>query len=98
MERAAVWQLRRGSPREPLPARVDGATLPRRDRNFVGGEMATPADWMFGWPEGPRAIHGSRSVVEFLSGAKGGVPMTPAQARHPAPEEFACRGSSSTLE
>ncbi len=58
---------------------VDGATLPRRDRNFVGGEMATPADWMFGWPEGPRAIHGSRSVVEFLWGAKGGVPMTPAR-------------------
>lgn len=49
---------------------VDGATLPREDRNFVGGKMPTPAAWMFGWPEGPRAIKGSRGVVEFIWGAK----------------------------
>ncbi len=48
---------------------VDGATLPREDRNYVGGPMSTPAAWMFGWPEGPRAIHGSRGVLEFLWGA-----------------------------
>ena len=48
---------------------VDGATLPREDRNYVGGKMSTPAAWMFGWPEGPRAIHGSRGVIEFLWGA-----------------------------
>ena len=50
---------------------VDGATLPQRDRNYVGGKMSTPAAWMFGWPEGPRAIHGSRGVIEFLWGARG---------------------------
>ncbi|MCX6906669.1 MAG: hypothetical protein NTY01_01360, partial [Verrucomicrobia bacterium] len=48
---------------------VDGATLPREDRNYVGGPMSTPAAWMFGWPEGPRAITGSRGVIEFLWGA-----------------------------
>ena len=55
---------------------VDGATLPQRDRNYGGGEMATPAAWMFGWPEGPRAITGSRGVIEFIWGAKG-LNMTP---------------------
>lgn len=49
---------------------VDGATLPREDRNYVGGKMSTPAAWMFAWPEGPRAITGSRGVIEFLWGAK----------------------------
>lgn len=48
---------------------VDGTTLPREDRNYVGGKMSTPAAWMFGWPEGPRGIHGSRGVIEFLWGA-----------------------------
>ncbi|MCX7007555.1 MAG: hypothetical protein NTY53_09970, partial [Kiritimatiellaeota bacterium] len=48
---------------------VDGATLPFEDRNFTGGPISTPAKWMFGWPEGPRAIHGSRGVIEFLWGA-----------------------------
>ena len=55
---------------------VDGATLPRRDRNIGGAEMATPAAWMFGWPEGPRAITGSHGVIEFIWGAKG-LNMTP---------------------
>ncbi|TAN35656.1 MAG: hypothetical protein EPN23_10815 [Verrucomicrobia bacterium] len=49
---------------------VDGATLPFEDYNYGGGKMTTPAAWMFGWPEGPRAIHGSRGVLEFLWGAK----------------------------
>ena len=48
---------------------VDGATLPHQDRNYVGGKMSTPAGWMFGTPEGPRAITGSRGVIEFLWGA-----------------------------
>ena len=48
---------------------VDGTTLPMEDRNYVGGKLSTPAAWMFGWPEGPRAIHGSRGVIEFLWGA-----------------------------
>jgi sucrose-6-phosphate hydrolase SacC (GH32 family) len=48
---------------------VDGATLPFEDRNYTGGKMSTPAMWMFGWPEGPRAIHRSRGVVEFMWGA-----------------------------
>ncbi len=48
---------------------VDGATLPFEDRNYVGNKMSTPAKWMFGWPDGPRAIHGSRGVVEFIWGA-----------------------------
>jgi hypothetical protein len=48
---------------------VDGATLPMEDRNYVGGKMSTPAAWMFGWTEGPRAIHGSRGLIEFLWGA-----------------------------
>ena len=26
---------------------VDGATLPQRDRNYGGGQMSTPAGWMF---------------------------------------------------
>ena len=49
---------------------LDGATLPMEDRNFTGGKMSTPAAWMFGCPDGPRAIHGSRGVIEFLWGAK----------------------------
>jgi len=49
---------------------VDGATLPREDRSYGGGPMSTPAAWMFGWPEGPRAIKGSRGVLEFIWGAK----------------------------
>ncbi|MCY2994445.1 MAG: hypothetical protein NTY19_42250 [Planctomycetota bacterium] len=57
---------------------VDGATLPREDRNYVGGKMSTPTAWMFGWPEGPRAIKGSRGVIEFLWGAKG-LNLTPAR-------------------
>jgi len=48
---------------------VDGATLPHEDRNFTGGKVSTPAAWMFGWPGGPRAIQGSRGVIEFLWGA-----------------------------
>lgn len=48
---------------------VDGATLPRHDRNFVDARMSTPADWMFGWPDGPRAISGSRGVIECVWGA-----------------------------
>ncbi len=55
---------------------ADGDTLPRRDRNMVGGEMATPAAWMFGWPEGPRAITGSHGVIECIWGAEG-LNMTP---------------------
>lgn len=58
---------------------VDGGTLPFEDRNFVNGAMATPAAWMFGWPAGPRAIHGSRGVVEFLWGAQGAPNLTPAR-------------------
>ncbi|MHB8970564.1 MAG: LamG domain-containing protein [Pirellulaceae bacterium] len=58
---------------------VDGATLPQLDRNFVNSEMTTPAAWMFGWPDGPRAIRGSRGVVEFVWGAQGGVSLTPAR-------------------
>lgn len=57
---------------------VDGTTLPRTDRNFGGGQMSTPAGWMFGWPEGPRASGGSRGVIEFLWGAKG-LKLTPAR-------------------
>lgn len=49
---------------------VDGTTLPREDRNFTGGKMFTPAMWMFGYADGPRAVHGSRGVVEFMWGAK----------------------------
>ncbi len=49
---------------------VDGATLPFEDRNFTGGKMSTPAKWMFGWPDGPRAIRGARGVIEFLWGAQ----------------------------
>ncbi len=64
---------------------VDGATLPQRDQNFVGDAMATPASWMFGWPNGPRAIRGSRGVVEFLWGAREGAPLTPAR-RHMLPK------------
>ena len=33
---------------------------------------------MYGWPEGPRAIGGSRGVIEFLWGAKG-LKLTPAR-------------------
>ena len=40
--------------------------------------MSTPAGWMFGWPEGPRAIDGSRGVFEFLWGDKG-LKLTPAR-------------------
>lgn len=48
---------------------VDGATLPFDDYNYKGDKVSTPAKWMFGWPAGPRAIHGSRGVIEFLWGA-----------------------------
>ncbi|WP_165223564.1 LamG-like jellyroll fold domain-containing protein [Aquisphaera insulae] len=51
---------------------VDGSTLPARDMNYAGGIVSTPAGWMYGNPEGPRAIKGSRGVVEFLWGGKGG--------------------------
>ena len=59
---------------------ADGATLPHRDRDFGGGQVSTPAGWMFGWPEGPRAIGGSRGVLEFLWGAKG-LQLTPARVK-----------------
>ncbi|QEH35545.1 hypothetical protein OJF2_40980 [Aquisphaera giovannonii] len=58
---------------------VDGATLPFRDLNYAGGPVSTPAAWMFGWPEGPRAIEGSRGVVELLWGGKFGE-FSPARA------------------
>lgn len=49
---------------------VDGATLPHRDLNYGNGVVSTPAGWMFGTPDGSRAVVGSRGVVEFLWGAK----------------------------
>ncbi len=55
---------------------VDGATLPMRDMNYAGGLLSTPAAWMFGRPDGPRAISGPRGVVECLWGSSG-LPPTP---------------------
>lgn len=49
---------------------VDGASLPRTNRDYNSGKVWTPAAWMFGWPGGPREIKGSRGVIEFLWGAK----------------------------
>lgn len=49
---------------------VDGAALPHRDLNYGNGVVSTPAGWMFGTADGPRAVRGSRGVVEFLWGAK----------------------------
>jgi sucrose-6-phosphate hydrolase SacC (GH32 family) len=65
---------------------VDGATLPHEDRNFTGGKVSTPAGWMFGAPEGPRAVHGSRGVVEFLWGATN-LPV-PFEKRRMLPKKF----------
>ncbi|MCX6360182.1 MAG: hypothetical protein NT029_10260, partial [Armatimonadetes bacterium] len=55
---------------------VDGATLPQRDMNYAGGLLSTPAAWMFGRTDGPRAVPGPRGVVECLWGSSG-VPPTP---------------------
>ncbi len=63
---------------------LDGASLPPRDRNHTGGQVATPAAWMFGWPEGPRAVAGSRGVLEFIWGAQG-VNLTPGRIRMQPP-------------
>ena len=49
---------------------VDGTNMPRFDRNFVGHEVPTVYSWMFGSDNGPRSIHGSKSLIEFIWGAK----------------------------
>jgi len=48
---------------------VDGTTLPMTDRHQKNREVPTVARWLFGTPDGPKAIRGSQSFLEFIWGA-----------------------------
>lgn len=58
---------------------VDGPTMPKTNRDYNSGQVLTPAAWMFGWPNGPREIRGSRGVLEFTWGATA-LAISPARA------------------